>query len=200
MAGRVLGREAELAVVDQVLMEATLRPSVLCVRGEPGIGKTTLLEATCVEAGTRGFTILRCGPDSTETGLSYAGLIDLLQPIAHHMGDLAGPQRYALEAALLQRGSKSNVPDVHAVLAGTLSVITAACVRQPVLLAVDDLQWLDESTVRALAFALRRCRGRYALATTLRAGFDLPAPEFAPAGDERRTLNWAGWRSHRCTL
>ncbi len=170
MAQDVLGRDTELRRIGQVLDRAATEPAYLCLTGEPGIGKTTLLQAARRTAADRGFSALSCGPAVVESEMSYAGLTDLLSPVTDHLDELPEPQRIALEAALLRRVRVGHQPDVQTVGAGTLSLLTIACARRPVLVAVDDLQWLDEPSLRALAFAVRRCRAPHALVVAVREG------------------------------
>ena len=106
--------------------------------------------------------------------MSYAGLTDLLSPLSDRLPELPEPQRLALEAALLRRIRIGHLPDVHTVGAGTLSLLSIACAQRPVLVAVDDLQWLDEPSLRALSFAVRRCHAAHALIVTVRQGHEPP--------------------------
>jgi DNA-binding CsgD family transcriptional regulator len=169
-----LGREDELTQIGRVLDRGTTDPAYLCITGEAGIGKTTLLDAARRAAFDRSFSVFSCAPSSVESQMSYAGLTDLLAPMADHLDELPEPQRLALEAALLRRTRVGRPPDIHTVGAGTRSLLAFQCARGPVLLAVDDVQWLDEPSLRALTYAIRRCRAPYALVLTLREGHDLP--------------------------
>src|ERR1700761_3441934 len=99
----MLGREAELRAIGHVLDRGLTEPAFLCVAGEAGIGKTTLLEAARAAAAARGYTVLSCAPAHVEAQMSYAGLADLLMPLADGLEGLPEPQRVALEAALLRR-------------------------------------------------------------------------------------------------
>src|SRR5689334_20718867 len=137
MTARMFGRDIEVAMIGNVLNRATTRPAFASITGEAGIGKTTLLEATRETAAGRGFTVLSCAPASVEAHMSYAGLTDLLMPLADGLEDLPEPQRLALEAALLRRTRAGRLPDVHAVGAGTLSLLTGRSDQDPVLLTVD---------------------------------------------------------------
>ncbi len=183
MVPGVLGRGAELAAIDEVLASSRLQPTALSIRGEAGVGKSTLLQAAVNLAGERGFTVLSCAPDSTETALSYASLADAFGTVTERLPDLPEPQRFALEAALLRRTRADGAADVRAVYAGTLSLLAACAAEQPVLIAIDDVPWLDESSARALAFALRRCRNAFGLITTMRDGLELRLPDLVtPTG------------------
>ena len=113
-------------------------------------------------------------------------------PLADRLEDLPEPQRLALEAALHRRTRMGQPADVHTVGAGTLSVLAARCAHDPVLLTVDDVQWLDEPSLRALIFAVRRCRAPYALVVTLRDGYDPPFAGLVGAGEDGSTLRLEG--------
>lgn len=153
----VLGRHDELgeiaAFLDAVAVDGS---GVVLLSGQAGIGKTTIWEAAARAAEERGFRVVSSRPTEVETGLAFAALGDLLGPLldADHP-DLPAPQREALEAALL-RGSASSPPQPLGVALAVLHVLQAAAARQPLMLAIDDIGWLDEPSVRALGFAIRR--------------------------------------------
>ena len=105
----------------------------------------------------RGYRVLASRPAEFEATLSYAGLGDLLEPVLDSVLErMPGPQRDALEVALLRRGPGGSAPDQRTVAAGTLSALRALAEEGPVLVGVDDLQWLDRPSARVLAFSLRR--------------------------------------------
>ncbi|HEY2310807.1 MAG TPA: AAA family ATPase [Gaiellaceae bacterium] len=149
----LVGREVERARID-ALLEAGRRgrTGTLVFVGEPGIGKTALLEeAVACAAGLR---TLRMTGAEAESALPFAGLHFLLLPLIDTFPRLEPPQERALRIALaLEEGDE---PDVLAVNAGTLAVLAEAAAEQPLLLAIDDAQWLDRPSADALAFALRR--------------------------------------------
>ena len=114
--------------------------------------------------------MLACRPASAELRLTYAGLTDLLDEVSEAVVDhLAVPQRRALDAALLRGAEDDPAPDPRAAAAGLLSVLNLLAETTPLLLAIDDFQWLDEPTRRMLGYATRRCRGPVAVLTTERA-------------------------------
>jgi len=182
MVASVLGREDALTALDRSLDDGRSRPTVVCIRGEAGIGKTVLLESAREMARERGYRILVCRPTSAETQLSFAALSDLLDPLAPEMDRLPRPQRVALDIALLRRTPSDRGPDVRTVGAATLSLLNEACRESPVLVEVDDAQWLDPPSLQAVIFAVRRCRGPFVLASALRDGFESPLTTIIPPG------------------
>ncbi len=127
--------------------------------GPPGIGRSTLLAAVAAEASaTRpGGTTLRCSPAAEDSRLPYVGLIDLFAPVPQDVLDaLPGAPRAALRAALLRGPEPADAAHRLAVRMAVLDVLRRLAERGPLLLVVDDLQWLDEPTAAVLAFALRR--------------------------------------------
>ena len=149
----LLGRDAERARLSGVLEGARGGASAaLVIRGEPGIGKSALLEDA---AGTAdGMTVLRARGVESESELSFAGLADLLGPVVSELGSLPPPQRAALAGAL---ALGPPVPgDRFTLYAATLSLLAAVAERAPVLVAVDDAPWLDAPSREALVFVARR--------------------------------------------
>lgn len=150
----VVGRDTEQAVIGAFVQSIT-GPGVLLIEGDAGMGKSMLWESGLAAAGGD-VTVLSCRPVRSEATLSFVGLGDLLTDVVRTlMIDLAGPQRRALGAALLLHDADDPV-DHRAVGAGTLSLLQRLALDGPVLVAVDDLQWLDRASGRALGFALRR--------------------------------------------
>jgi DNA-binding CsgD family transcriptional regulator len=155
-AGRVVGREAELALIEGFLGDGTPRPIALIVEGEAGIGKTTIIDAALERAQAAGLHVFRTRPAAGEMELPYAGLADLVGPVgSESVAALPAPQRAALEAALDQKGSSSAV-EPHALQRGLLELLRLEATEGGLLLAIDDVQWLDRPTASALTFALRR--------------------------------------------
>ncbi len=153
---RIVGREAELSVVRRRLEPGDA--GTLVVTGDVGLGKTTLWEAGIEVARQRGFRVLSTRASSAETRLSYAALIDLLDGVdLEEMVELPAPQLTALEVALLRAEPTATPPD-SAVALGLLNAFRALAV-QPLLVAVDDVPWLDTPSADALAFAARRLQG-----------------------------------------
>jgi len=149
-------------------------PAVLAVEGEAGAGKSTLWRAG-VEAADSGHRLLRSEPSEGEADLSFAGLSDLLTAVLPEVAaDIPAPQREALEVALLLRPAGGEAPTAHAVGLAVLAALRACVSAGPVLVAVDDAQWLDEASLDALVFALRRLRAG-SLSVLLAARSEAPA-------------------------
>lgn len=152
----IYGRELEVANVTAFVRRGD-EPGALILEGEPGIGKTTLWRAAVAEARRSGFRVLACSPASGEAQLSFAALADLLGESLPEVGDrLPNLQRRALEVALLLAAPSGEETAQRTVLAGTLATLRLLADRQPVLIAVDDMQWVDDASADALAFAVRR--------------------------------------------
>ncbi|GIG21103.1 LuxR family transcriptional regulator [Cellulomonas chitinilytica] len=180
MGAALFGRDAELATVGRVLDEHTSGPTVLSVHGEAGIGKSSLLREVRDLATARSYRVLAGTPTSAEARWSYSGLTDLLDPLVALLPDLPAAQHLALDAVMLRGTVGTTAPDVRTVCAGTLGLLTRAARQQPLLVAVDDAQWLDEPTIRALTYAVRRCVERLVLVATVRDGFDDPLRDVVP--------------------
>ncbi|MGZ4154056.1 MAG: AAA family ATPase [Actinomycetota bacterium] len=156
-AGHVIGREPELAAIARVVSDPDGGAWTVRIEGEAGIGKTTLWRAGVDAAGAAGYRVLSARAAQAETGLSYAALGDLLDPVVSEaLTDLPEPQRSALEVALLR--TEATKPDLEerAVSLACLGVLRSVARESKVLVAVDDLRWLDPSSARVLRFALRR--------------------------------------------
>ena len=151
-----VGRESEWALLDAFLA-STEAPRAFVLVGEPGIGKTFLWEAGVGAARQRGLRVLSARGSGAETGLSFGALIDLLDRVgSEELVGLPPPQRQALEAALLRAESTGTTPDAQAIAVGFLNTLRSLAGREAVLVAVDDIQWLDAASADALAFAARR--------------------------------------------
>jgi DNA-binding CsgD family transcriptional regulator len=153
----VLGREHELDALERFVGTVPGGPSGVLLEGSAGIGKTTLWLEAAAMAGRAGWRILSTRASEAETGWSYAGLGDLLAGLVDEpIDDLPDPQWRALEMALLRTESSGAPLDQRAVSLATLAVVRAIAGRSPVLIAIDDVQWLDPSTARVVSFVLRR--------------------------------------------
>lgn len=186
-ARRLVGRDAETRAVADFLASVSTAPSALVVEGEPGLGKTTLWLAGVQLAQERGFQVLAARPAAAESALAYSSLADLLGNVDMAAGKwLPDPQRLALDHVLLRAEAGEAPTDPRAVSAALLSVVQRLATTAPVLLAIDDLQWLDTSSAHAVAFAVRRLTGPVAVLVTTRSDRDslgatawlqLPSPD-----------------------
>jgi DNA-binding CsgD family transcriptional regulator len=155
MSNAIVGRDEELRVVHAFLDRALGVPRTLVLEGEAGIGKSTLWLAGVEAARERGFRVLVTRPAEAERGLAYAGLGDLFEGVLEQiLPALPAPRRRALEVALLlQAGDTTDPRTLGVAVRSGLEVLAA---EAPIVLAVDDVQWLDPSSASALVFALRR--------------------------------------------
>jgi DNA-binding CsgD family transcriptional regulator len=152
----IFGRVPEIAAAD-ALLGGDRGGGALLIVGEPGIGKSTVWEDAVRRARERGVYVLSCRPAESEAKLSFAGLSDLLAPVAHEVfASLPAPQRHALDVALLRTEAVGPAPERRVVATALLSVLRELAADRTVLLAVDDIQWLDPPSSDALTFALRR--------------------------------------------
>ncbi len=155
----LVGRANEVAALDAVLADTLAEPRALLIEGEPGIGKTTLLRQLLAIAGNRGYAILSSRPTRSEMELSYAGLVELLGGMDDHvLAALPGPQARVLKV-LLRREEPDAALDRLSLGLATVAALRCIAGTRPVLVAVDDAQWLDHSTARTLAFVARRLAG-----------------------------------------
>jgi DNA-binding CsgD family transcriptional regulator len=147
------GRADEVARIDRLLDGARSGVSAaLIVYGDPGIGKTALLDE--VAATAAGFTVLRARPLQTESELPFAGLSDLLRPLLPLLDRIPEPQAAVLSGALAL--GPPTPGDRFAAAAATISLLAAGAEEAPVLAVVDDAHWLDTPSREALLFAGRR--------------------------------------------
>jgi predicted ATPase len=154
--GPVVGRESELATIRQ-FVEADASRGGFVLAGQAGIGKTTLWEAALDLARDRGRRVLSARASDAETQLPFSALIDLCDDVpTEALEDLAGPQRSALEVALLRAEPANEAPSMHAIALGFRHVLRALSARTPVLIAIDDVQWLDAPSLDVFAFLARR--------------------------------------------
>ena len=155
----IVGRERELAAITAFVAEADGLPRSLLLSGEAGSGKTTLWGVGTERAESDGHAVLATRPLEAEAKLAYAGVGDLLANWLDAIGELPPPQAHALRAALMLEVPATGAVDERGVSLGFLGVIQALARERPVLVAVDDVQWLDRPSARALSFAARRLAG-----------------------------------------
>jgi DNA-binding CsgD family transcriptional regulator len=154
---QVYGRDVELAAGEQFLDGLPAGPAALLLEGDAGIGKTTVWRALLDGAAARSTRLLACQPVASETKLSHAALADLLADAADEvLPRLPEPQRRALAVALLREEPGADGGDQRATATAFLSALGVLAQSAPVVIAVDDVQWLDGSSTRVLEFAARR--------------------------------------------
>jgi DNA-binding CsgD family transcriptional regulator len=164
----VIGREREIAVVSAFLDSVPSGPGALLVEGEAGIGKSTVWFESVRLAEARGYRVLRARPAESEAKLSYAVLADVVGPAFDEArAQLPDPQELALAATLL-RVTSSEPADPRTVATAVVGVLTELVRGQPVLVAIDDVQWVDLGSRRALEFAVRRLPAQLRLLVTRR--------------------------------
>ncbi|MGZ6670420.1 MAG: AAA family ATPase, partial [Solirubrobacteraceae bacterium] len=157
------------------------RRSCARARRRAGIGKTTLWEAGVTDARRQGAQVLVARPSESEARLPFAGLIDLCERVGSaDFEALPTPQRRALESALLRAEPMHGAAHAGAVEFGFVAAVRVMAARAPVVIAVDDLQWLDRSSTDVLTFAARRLKD-------VRVGF-LLARRLARATELERAL------------
>ena len=152
-AVELTGRRAECGALDQLIRVIRAGESrVLVVHGEPGVGKTALLEYLAAQA--RGCRARRAAGVQSGMELAFAGLHQLCAPVLDRLEHLAVPQRDALRIAF--GISAGPPPDPFLVGLGVLSLLSEVAEQQPLVCLVDDVRWLDRASAQILAFVGRR--------------------------------------------
>ena len=154
----IIGRAVELRDLEGLLGAIDSGPVALVLEGQVGIGKTALWKEALAAGAARSYRVLACRPIESEATLAYAALGDLLAEVSDEaLSELPVPQRRALEVALLRREPEGEqLP--RAVALGVLAALHALARESPVLVGIDDVQWLDPPSRSALAFVARRLR------------------------------------------
>jgi predicted ATPase len=158
MSGQLVGREEELQALELFLASARRESRALVIEGEAGVGKTSLWEAAIHTAAAGGARCLSARPAEAEASFAYAALGDLLRLEREALEALPPRQRHALEVALLLGGDGGEAPDAQSVGLGVLGVVERLAAGGPLVLAVDDVQWLDTPSAAVLSFVARRIR------------------------------------------
>ncbi|MET1018442.1 MAG: ATP-binding protein, partial [Microterricola sp.] len=176
MATAVIGRDQELGAIQAFVDRLREGPAVLVLSGEAGIGKTILWEAGVTAAGSQ--LVLAHRSVEAESALPFIGLSDLLTPVFDDVApSLASPRRHALEVALLLSEPGDASVNPGAVGLAVADALKRLALESPVVLAIDDLHWLDSSSAAVLQVALRRLsEERVGFMATLRDGPEAIAP------------------------
>ena len=189
MSVEVVGRDEELSSLSEFLGRRALPqgPIAIALEGDAGIGKSTLWRAGVEEAHARGLRVLSARPAESERGLAHAALGDLFADVLDDvLPALTRPRRRALEVALLVENAPDAPVDARA-LGVAVHGALAALAQDAVIVAIDDLQWLDTPSAEALGFALRRLeRMDVRLLWTRRVGERNQAATVESAFDESR--------------
>ena len=150
-------RIAEMRSIETFLDAVPGGTRALLLEGEAGIGKTTLVEEALARARASSIQVAVAHVSRPETSLSYSALGDLFDGVRDTVLEgLPQPQREALDVALLRSPGGEVMRDPRAVSLATLAVVRRVCAFQPLVIAVDDLQWLDQSSARVIGFVLQR--------------------------------------------
>jgi DNA-binding CsgD family transcriptional regulator/tetratricopeptide (TPR) repeat protein len=174
-----VSRHTEAEAISNFLTLCSAKPAGLLLAGEAGIGKTTLWMAAVEQARARGMHVLTARAAATESVMAYISLSDLLSGVeAGVLCELPEPQRLAVDRVLLQVSETGVATDQRAVAAAFLSAVEILAEDAPVLVAIDDLQWLDPSSSLVLGVVTRRIAGPVGLLGTVR------------TADERLDLSW----------
>ena len=157
MAEVLVGRRDELALIGALVERARTGGQALLLFGEPGAGKTALLDAAADMAAEAGSWVLRAAGAEFEADLAFSGLHQALLPLFDEFGHLSATHRDALNVAL--GFGEGPPPDRLLVSAATLTVLRQAAAASPGLVIVDDLPWLDRASAGVLGFVARRLAG-----------------------------------------
>ncbi|WP_326595831.1 ATP-binding protein [Streptomyces sp. NBC_01803] len=154
----LFGRDKELATVDELVDGLPERGSALLIQGAPGIGKSSLLAHAVARAQSSGITVLKASGVQAETHLPFAGLHQLTRTMMDRVSGLPPAQADALRSAfgMAEPSSDTSAPQFFMIALATLSLLGEAAADIPVLLVVDDAQWLDTPTLDVLGFIARR--------------------------------------------
>jgi len=169
----LVGRDSELAVLAGMIDQIGDRGGSILVLGDAGVGKSSLLAATADHGRAAGLQVLEATGVESEAQLPFAGLHQLLRPVLGSLTELPAVQRHAIEAAL---GAESAAPPERFMIAlAALNLLADAAASTPVLVLVDDVQWLDRPTQEVLAFVARRISADpIVLAAAARSADDVP--------------------------
>ena len=154
VSGPVVGRQKELALLHETLLQIETSGAAIIVRGDIGVGKSALLEEVRRHAAEKGFCTVTVAGAQSETHLAFASLQQVLSPALVRVDKLPTPQRSALQIALgMEEGE---TPEFLHIALASLELLSEMATTAPLLLVVDDAQWLDEATCDVLMFVARR--------------------------------------------
>jgi hypothetical protein len=172
-APQIIGRDHELEVLSAAVDAAAEAGCALAVCGEPGIGKSVLLEVAARRGQEREYLVLRATGVEAESQLPFAGLHELIRPVLGAADALAAPQRRALLSAFgVEEGGS---PEPFLICLAALNVLTGVAARQPVAVIVDDVQWFEQPSPDAVAFLARRIHDDPVIMVGgIRAGYPTP--------------------------
>jgi DNA-binding CsgD family transcriptional regulator len=155
----LIGRDRERDVASTFVAASASGPAVLTIDGEPGIGKTSLLRYALGLARSAGSIVLECNPTPAESAMSFAALTELLREVPDAAFEaMPGPQRHSLAVATLREAPTGAQLDERVVGTAFASLLFHLAESHPVVLAIDDLQWIDITSAGVLTFAVRRIR------------------------------------------
>src|SRR5687767_6383961 len=153
----LVARERELGEISELLTGEDTRPAGLVLEGEPGIGKTSLWERGRALGHERGLRGRSTRASEAEAGLPFAAVIDLLEGVTdEELDPLPAPQLHALRVALYREEPTGRPAEAHAISLGLLTALRVLASTDRLLVAIDDIQWLDRASDEALAYAVRR--------------------------------------------
>ena len=178
MASAVVGRDEELAAIGAFLDGVWSGPRALVFAGEAGIGKTLLWETGVAQAKGRVGRVLSGRGAEAEASLSFAALSEVVGPVFDEVSlSLAAPRRRALAVALLLAEPGEERPDAHAIGLAVLDALRVLAADGPVVVALDDAQWLDPASADVLGVALRRLEDDHVgVLATFRTGYQTAGP------------------------
>jgi DNA-binding CsgD family transcriptional regulator len=153
----LIGRDGETAQIERFLDALSEGSRTLLVEGEIGVGKTVLMQRAGEMVRARGYTLLVATPVEVELPLEFAALADLLEAVPRALVDaLPGPQRQAVDVAVLRRELSLRPVDPRTIATAVLTVVRQMAAERPVVLLVDDTPWLDAASARVVSFVMRR--------------------------------------------
>jgi predicted ATPase len=191
VAGVLVGRSDELALVSAFVERARTGGEALLLFGEPGVGKTVLLDSAAEAAAVADTWVLRAAGVEFEADLTYSALHQVLLPLLGEFAQLSAAHRDALNVAL---GYGEGPPPARLLVStATLTVLRQAAAARPVLMIVDDLPWLDRASAGVLA-SWHAAWPAAAPASWLRHGRDRRASSSVPGW---RSMSWGHWMRRR---